>query len=387
MDPVAGAPLVIGIEALRTLDDWLETEDIVKAWYGADCNTFCELSVSRSTGEEKPRLAKVFAIDNERWPDVIRISLEKAQNWWRAHSSGQCCWLPLYRSLSEQMPGAFIKGVTDGISCIGIANSLPAARMDFWGLVVLGYANGGIPRVVRDSAMASYRATFDCRNFTLVIWQNSLNSMAVAHIIPKRHTSFDRHSLDSKKWQLLLNTGTTVIQHEDPLTRWIEQDAPKPPYELLGKDWDQNIQCTIFDYRFIKYMKDKLRQSIYYAHGAWRDVQSRYLDDLFIQNQASQISKNLLKSKVILDLETWNSFCDEMVSKEDVLHYSQRQLHQLQGEVERGNIKLNNLLQWHKNIFAFHKLLIISHQIPEELETRGMGRMVLLAGSSHGILE
>lgn len=379
-----GAPLLVGNEALEILNKWLDSEDIAKAWFGTDYKTFCDLTVAgvaAITRHENPLLSKIFTVHMADWPAVIQTSIEKAHNWWGSHPDGECCWLPLYRSLAEEAPEKYLKDVRAGISWVGTARSVPAARLDFWGLVVLGYANGGVPRVIREKATGSYRAIFDARNFTLVIWQNNLNATAVGHIAPKQYSSFDRNNLTQTEWLALLNTGSTVKAREDQLTSWIWQEIPKPPYQLLSKSWDARIQRTVIDHEIIKYMKERLRQNIYLGSAAWREVKFRYPDDLFIQSNAEMIGQNLLKSKVFGDLQTWNDFCQEIVSEEDVLHYSQKQLQLLSGEVERGNIKLSNLLGCHKTIFAFQKLLIMSNKVPPQLDTRGTETTILLAGA------
>ncbi|GIJ92121.1 hypothetical protein Asppvi_011097 [Aspergillus pseudoviridinutans] len=323
----------------------------------------------------------VFTVKNDFWEELIGRALLQCKEWHEDRNNGQCCWLPLYRSLEDKRRAKFLDDAESALSWIGTTTSLPAARLDSWGLVTLGFADGGTLRIVQDRSGTGYRATFEAEHFTLVIRQESLNTTSVAHITPHQHP-LPKPGISEGAWKTLYRTGSSVDRHDD-LIAWIGNQPIRPPPKLVDGSWDNKIGKAIFDYQFTKNMKKKLRCAIFNCYDAWEASLHSYPNDPFLTRHARPIMKNLRKFKVFVD-GSWSDYCQEITSEEDILHYSEKQL-EIVGSHPSANAgfevdKLKLAFEQHKIILALQKLLLLSVRIPEQLSTKGTGEMLLLAG-------
>lgn len=148
MDSAASAGLAIGTQAISMLNTWLETGKTARAWYGKEDYTEFTTRLSflplKAIGSRT--ISKVFTIKRDQWEQVIKACLPECGNWHQRRFDGECGWLPLYRAVRDSpSSGTFVEKARSALSSIGTVSSLLVARLDTWGLVVLGYADGGAP--------------------------------------------------------------------------------------------------------------------------------------------------------------------------------------------------------------------------------------------------
>lgn len=283
----------------------------------------------------------------------------------------------------------FLENAESALSWIGTATSLPAARLESWGLVTLAFADNGSLRVVQDPSGTSYRATFYARHFTLVIRQESLNAPAVAHITPHPHP-LPTTEVPGLDWKVLLETGSS-IKTDDDLLAWPDNSNAKlkPPTSLLDGTWENNLKRIISDYHFTKDMEMQLRRAIFRCYDTWEFALESHPEDGFIRQYATRIMQNLRKFKVFTDCRGcrdrgWRDYCGEITESDDVLHYSWRMSEILNSHpmAKAGfseNHTLQTVVEQHNLIASLLKLLLLPVRIPNQLSTRGTGEMLLLA--------
>ncbi|UDD63992.1 hypothetical protein AFCA_011246 [Aspergillus flavus] len=381
METLAGAPLAVGVEAIRTLNKWLETREVAQAWYGRDWNTFCKTTTQGLRRAGKPKITKIFTIRRSQWNEVITASNWRAPDWHQPqYIRGQCCWLPLYRTLSQTVDGIdrFTTNTYDGLPFIGTAISLPAARVDLWGLVVMGYANGALLEMSRNSTDGGYRARLDARNLTLTVRQEGLNSSTVAHITVKATPSHERTCMSVLCWESLLGTGSSISLNQDDLLAWLQNFQNGPDEALVDGRWNSRIQNAIFDYYVTDDLKTKLEHAYCQCYDTWKAVAALRPQVRFISDNEEVFCENLLKSKVFMSDETYKPYCEELCSIQGVLDYSVNQW-ALVHEEHTQHQNLNGLLNSHRVLLSLHRLYILSQKIPKQLSTRGSGDMVLIA--------
>lgn len=70
------------------------------------------------------------------------------------------------------MPGAKSPKSSRSIAAV---KSLPAARLDSWGLIVLALANGARPEVIH-SSNGGFFAELSGKSFVLTLWQRDVSA-------------------------------------------------------------------------------------------------------------------------------------------------------------------------------------------------------------------
>ncbi|GKZ27994.1 hypothetical protein AbraCBS73388_008224, partial [Aspergillus brasiliensis] len=189
METAAGVPLAVGKAALQILNKWLENRETAQAWFGTAWEDFVEVrtirqhfrKARRHLAGEDLRINYVFTIKEADWKLVIRNCMEECHTWRGQRKNGECCWLPIYRSIIKRLEKEkVLELAASSSSTIGTVASLPAAVLESWGLIVMAYANGASGQYIEYNG--GYQAIFDANNFILSIKQPSLNSLAVAHI-------------------------------------------------------------------------------------------------------------------------------------------------------------------------------------------------------------
>ncbi|KAE8143632.1 hypothetical protein BDV38DRAFT_276716 [Aspergillus pseudotamarii] len=390
METAAGVPLAVGIQALKTLNQWLKNREIAEAWYGSDVDDFTKpitlAKVRRALSLDEMRVDMAFTIQGEQWTELIRKCLEKCYSWHNARYNGECCWLPLYRAMKQDRTSnnkknndgeTVLKPAEKYPSFIGTISSLPAAHLEAWGLVVMGYAAGGTLRF--SEASGAFYATFDTYYFVLLIKRENMASPTVAHLTPINKNNGEFQPYTENEWKKLFLTGRSREESDD-LFRWCNDPCclKEPPEELINGELDQKIKQTIIDDPHAQVMKDKLRGSIHDCYDAWENLERNHCTCEFIKTRADQIKTNLLKSKLLSADETRSSYCQEMTAN-DLTRYSEKQLKIVRDEVD--NIPpLKDVLPLHKVIVSFMKLLSLSKRVPKQLSTRNTGESLLLAG-------
>ena len=138
MEFAAGVPLAVGAAALRALNSYLYDKKVAIAWFGDDYEVFTSNKCVH--GKLGICISHVFSVPETECVRLIADSLQNSQSWFwsRATRGGECCWLPMYRTLK----GNTIAKARSALFSLGAVGSLPAARIDAWGLVVMAYANG-----------------------------------------------------------------------------------------------------------------------------------------------------------------------------------------------------------------------------------------------------
>src|SRR5579871_5738009 len=116
MEFVTGVPLAVGVGALHMLNAFLDDKRIAIAWYGkSDYKVFTRRRWIG--GKFRICISHVFSLPETECVRLIRDSLESSQNWYASRSmhGGQCCWLPIYRSLRESHPSNVVADAQSAI--------------------------------------------------------------------------------------------------------------------------------------------------------------------------------------------------------------------------------------------------------------------------------
>ena len=114
-----------------------------------------------------PYIRNIFTVREEDSEALIMGCLPVCHKWYSSHDEGECCWLPLYRTLSETLnKKRFLQDAPSAVTSLGSVAALPAGRMNLWSLVVLAFANGGFPIMMRDGG--AFKAVIYARKLRFV---------------------------------------------------------------------------------------------------------------------------------------------------------------------------------------------------------------------------
>ncbi|RDH13956.1 hypothetical protein M747DRAFT_270953, partial [Aspergillus niger ATCC 13496] len=253
MDTAITAGLQVGVQALETLNNLLDEKEIAKTWYGENNykdftgKRFFPINTLNKFGHRGIR--KVFRIKKDTWHKVIQNCLTDCYNWYhqiKENYEGECCWLLLYRSLPEETKRDCLERSERSLSSIGIVSSLPAARVELWGLVVLAIANGA-KVCSKVASTGGFYARLDAQNFVLTIWETNTGS-ATAHIEPREHP-IESQPLTSPEWNNLLWYGYSFGGHHH-IFGWpfISQETSEPPDDLVSNLRNQELSRLVIEY-------------------------------------------------------------------------------------------------------------------------------------------
>ncbi|OAF98534.1 uncharacterized protein CC84DRAFT_1106147 [Paraphaeosphaeria sporulosa] len=322
MDAAASVALDVGVRALNALNDCLEEKDTAISWYGKEaCKTFTGRSWSLF-----PRKWKKFS--HVKITKVFRIRA----NDWQKEDSGECCWLPIYHALPKQTQKLCEAEPKRSLGSLGILKSLPAARMDAWGLTVLAIANGARPEVTY-AENGGYFASFNAKDFVLTMWQDNIAAPVIGHIEPKQIPSLDRDLLTSPEWNMLLWQGHSFSQHNH-ISGWPLNGVgqKEPPEDLVTHSRDEEIMQLVMDNEWVERLQNQFRNALYRCYDSWERLQRHPRNQGHIDsNRIDLIKRQLLAFKLILvDGEEPAKIHSNLemleIRKEDILHYALEQL-------------------------------------------------------------
>ncbi|OJJ74187.1 hypothetical protein ASPBRDRAFT_192922 [Aspergillus brasiliensis CBS 101740] len=391
METAAGVPLAVGKAALQILNKWLENRETAQAWFGTDWEDFVEVrtirqrfrKVRRQLAGDDLHINYVFTIKEADWKVVIRNCIEECHNWYGQRENGECCWLPIYRSIIKRLEKKkVLELAASSSSTIGTVASLPAAVLESWGLIVMAYANGASGQYIEYNG--GYQAIFDANNFILSIKQPSLHSLAVAHITAREHEK-KVMNLPSEQWLNLLSQGYS-LDAESPLLRWWTKERCKdliPPPELLNGECDDQLGKTIFDYYFARRLGEAIRVSIFKCIDYWKAARedSKIVGaDAFFETEGEKIITNLKRVKLLVGDGIRDQFCEEMTAS-DTHHYLTKMLETLKGNLTNYPwLETKMIIAQHGVVLALVKLYVLARKVPERWSTRDTGHTLLLAG-------
>ncbi|PKK41182.1 hypothetical protein CI102_15072 [Trichoderma harzianum] len=178
MEAAMSTAVTVGIEALNYLNKLLADKDTATGWYGDHSPKFIghkyRLSRLRLHLPLSPiEITHIFRVKKDDWQQTIEHCLSNYQEWTRYAQNprgGECCWLPIYSSLPEEKRDAWCEKPKRSSRSIAAVKSLPAARLDSWGLIVLAFANGARPEVIH-SLNGGYFAELSGKTFVVTLWQ------------------------------------------------------------------------------------------------------------------------------------------------------------------------------------------------------------------------
>ncbi|KAE8160868.1 hypothetical protein BDV40DRAFT_301956 [Aspergillus tamarii] len=181
------------------------------------------------------------------------------------------------------------------------------------------------------------------------------------------------------EWVNLRRHGHS-LEITDSLIRWFGCSCQLAdlPDEILEGQLDNKIKEAIFDHQFAETIEEKLRECIYKCYGNWTKRIREDSGNRFISEEGEKIRDNLLKMRMLLTYNSWNSYCQEM-TREDMLQYCTAQYQSIRHHIQQGNTDLYDLYMVHRQVLAFIKIFTLSKLIPEQLSARDTGDMLLLA--------
>lgn len=350
MDIAISAGLQVGIQALKILNRWLHEEEIAKTWYGkSNYKIFTRrrywlifYQPWKFGGRE---IQRVFRIKKDAWHKVIQNCLTDCYSWhqrMKENCEGECCWLLLYQSLPNETQTNCLEKSQRSLSSIGIITSLPAARVDSWGLVVMALANGAKIEATNPPDGACNFSRLDAQYFVLTIWQNNVAGPITAHIEPKEHPSECR-SLTSPEWNNLLWYGHSFGEH-DHIFGWplLSKKPPEPPNDLVSDIRNEELSRLVIDNMRVKRLRDQLREAIYDCHDEWDNLKSKVQSDIDLRDQITDIQQNLRRLKLVLVDEEQPDETPYLQEQrpEDTLHYAEEQLKLVQNKVDERHVNL-----------------------------------------------
>ncbi|EAU32781.1 predicted protein [Aspergillus terreus NIH2624] len=243
-----------GVEALKILNKWLDSEEVALAWYGKEKDVFLRkqnwLLKLLSGKYKQPEIQKVFTIQKEDWQLVIEESLPVAHTWYRKRKdeSGECSWLPLFWACRSPLGETRVLSKADkAFTSLGIVSNLPAARLDLWGLVVMAYSNGAWSRVAL-SKDGGFNATLLCKNFILNVSQTNVNAPTIGHLEPREHPAEDHEPLGVDESRSLLVHGHSFSTNDVSIGWPLNGSIDPPPLELADGQWDKTLKKMVLDY-------------------------------------------------------------------------------------------------------------------------------------------
>jgi hypothetical protein len=404
VDFVAGVPLAVGVGALHLLNDYLDDRRIAIAWYGeADHRVFTSRRWIK--GKVGICISHVFSVRENESLRLIADSLESSQGWYmsRIAYGGECCWLPIYRSFRERHPDN--PGVVDAqraIFSLGAVGSLPAARMDLWGLIVMAYANGAHASITLDSG--SYVAVLRARHFVLTVRRQSLTDQAVAHIEPRERAFYSAQPMNDQAWKNLLEHGHSFSKTDYsgwPL--YTNLDTDNPPANLVNGELDVQLKNEVLDDTRVSELKERLitctrqcrthwntcykelkdRSQLMETHNGDRSYDISDYDNLLIQFK-ERMERKLNGLVSFIEKEPENAIEHAQNLRLDpIMWYDWAQSDRDWKGLEWARVpRFLELMRWHGAIIVLVRFLILSTKIDSLLSSRGTGDTVLLADSA-----
>lgn len=154
------------------------------------------------------------------------------------------------------------------VSTLGIVYSLPAARLDLWGLVVMAYANGATAEV-RHVPNGGFIAKLLAKNFVLSISQASVSAHLIGKLEPKEHPE-DKEPLGVDDAKALLDHGHS-FSIRDVFLGWpINGDlSDEPPQDLVNGHRNKQLERVVLDYFQTEELKKRLRDAIVKYRRDW----------------------------------------------------------------------------------------------------------------------
>lgn len=403
MEFVTGVPLAVGAAALNILNAFLDDRRIAIAWYGEDYKIFT--SKTWINGRISICITNVFSVAESDCVRLIRDSIENSHNWHasRRMRGGECCWLPIYRSLSQNEPQAFVFDAHRAIFSLGAVGSVPAARIDLWGLIVMAYANGAKQSVSTESG--AYIAVLRAKYFVLTIRRQALTDQAVAHIEPREKEHHTAHYMAEQAWRNLLEDGHSFGKADYsgwPL--YTNLDTDSPPANLVNGEFDVQLRNEVLDDYRAAELKSKLDESLRKCRWLWDlsynelITRTTWLDDTNNISRAAMVREYLEKAlkftesmtKGLLDLnyqiETHpgDALRSAVSLRDDPMQWFLVESKDRGQDWEifnwNGYPRFPELMRWHEVVIALLRFLVRPTHIDGVLSSRGTGDTVLLAG-------
>ncbi|KAL5356410.1 hypothetical protein BJX96DRAFT_186723 [Aspergillus floccosus] len=270
-----------GVEALRILNQWLDSEEVALAWYGKEKEVFLRkqnwLLKLLSGKYKQPEIQNIFTIQKEDWQLVIEESLPVAHTWYRKRKdeSGECSWLPLFWACRSPLGENRVLSKADkAFASLGIVSNLPAARLDLWGLVVMAYSNGARSRVAL-SKDGGFNATLLCKNFILNVSQTNVNAPTIGHLEPREHPAEDHEPLGVDESRSLLAHGHSFSTNDASIGWPLNGDIDPPPLELVDGQWDKTLKKMVLDYFQVCKLKVKFHNGIVKYWEEWASFMAK----------------------------------------------------------------------------------------------------------------
>lgn len=385
MDAMASVALVVGARALDALNHWVEDRETAISWYGKEAHK--KFTTRKWFWPFQLKIRKVLSIRNDNWQKVIESCLSGTGTWYRQaqKDSGECCWLPIYHSLPKETKKDCLLDPKRSLTSLGMVKSLPAARMDAWGLTVLALANGAKPEV--SSANGGYFVLLDGNHFVLTMWQENIAAPVIGHIEPKQSSSLDYNQLTSPEWNMLLWHGHSFNQHNH-IFGWPLNGIPpqEPPEDLVTHSRDGEIEQLVMDHVWVKRLQGQLRQALYRCYDSWEAIKIHQPGpNQALNNRIDLIQRHILALKLILvdDVQPAETALVDEVREMDVLHYTVKELKFIKDEINKREAWFEglerNVLPAQKTVVALTRLLTLPQKVPKVLSTRGTGTYISIA--------
>ncbi|KAK7212342.1 hypothetical protein V2G26_019520 [Clonostachys chloroleuca] len=338
MDIAVSQAASLGTAALQYLNELLDSRETAKCWYGENhYHDFTKWNLfSRNILVANPsrKITKVFTIRAGGWDKAIGECVYNHQLWRRfaVRTDGDCSWLPIYEAVSEKDKKSYLSGAKKSAGFVATAKSLPAARLDAWGLVVLSLANGAKPQVTHNSNGGFY-AELSGKDFVITMWQQDISGEIVGHIEPRAQASERHTAMTSPEWQNLLWYGHSFSKHHH-MFGWPLNGVPlqEPPKNLTTSHHDGELKVLVMDNQWAEILQDRLRDALYECYDTWDAVQK----DLEQQKKLSDENKNKIeqtkdhiKSFKLILVDKVNAIETSLVfelREHDILHYATNQL-------------------------------------------------------------
>lgn len=414
MDARVSAAVAVGSAALQTLNTYLRDTDTAKGWYGThyyEDFTKSNFSLKKFLGldDDSPReIKEVFALQSTDWQYTIEYCLSNTQVWLRyarhnekgkdEESRGECSWLPIYAALPANYRKHSRASSKKSASSLAAVRSLPAARFDAWGLVVLAIANGAKIQIQHGSE-GGYFAELSGKTFVVTIWQKDVGGSITAHIEPRAYSSEQHTMMTSPEWQNLLWYGHSFSQHHH-IFGWPLNDTPvyEAPKNLTTTHHDAELKELVIDNKWTTLLQDQLREALYSCHDAWESAQN--MDEMNgLNKKIEAIKRQLLSFKLILvdDVDPSETSLVIEIRRKDALHYATKQLNKVHefnaryqhqqgdgGQFEEADggpelhmsHKVKELLRQQKVVTALIRLLSLPQKLDKVLSTRATGTYV-----------
>jgi hypothetical protein len=405
MEFVTGVPLAVGVAALHALNSFLDDKRIAVAWYGP--NDYKVFTRKRwINGKLGVCISHVFSIPESECVRLIADSLQSSQGWYTSRSAfgGECCWLPIYRSLKEKQMRSVVADAQSASFSLGAVGSLPAARINLWGLVVMAYANGAKQSIPADNG--SYFAVLRARYFVLTIRRQSLADQAVAHIEPREQPYYTAQFLDEQAWRNLLEDGHTFGRTKySGWPSYTNLDTDNPPANLVNGELDVQIQNEVIDDLRAGELKRRLVESVRKSRRRWEDCHEEmnartglietqdptrlstigaYQEKLLELTEA--MKRGLEELVQIIETQPENAVeCAQGLQNDPKqwFWYESKQLGQDWSSFEWEKYsQYGELMRWHSIIIVLIRFYVLSTKIDGVLSSRGTGDTALLADSA-----